>query len=223
MITNCGFWQFSGIHPVTDKGPLSRHCGPWRWIFDRLQWVGNRQSRLPERRSANRLKLPLGSSPGNGSNWRTARRRLERHQFPAGVPGDSPHRRSEKTTVFPHHSSFAMRLSEASIFRSEKPVAEIKVRISQLRTGKTNRDDRRMGLQIGGAPVLPQPESRLQIIWASPVVCRLLADNLGCWQNNVGLRPPILSINLGRKSRCLQAGARMFAGRYSYIMERCTQ
>jgi len=71
-------------------------------------------------------------------------------------------------------------------------------------------------MRIGCAPVLPQPESRLQTIWVGPDVCRLLAINLGCWQNNVGLRPPILSINLGRKLRCLQAGARMFAGRYSY-------
>jgi hypothetical protein len=70
-------------------------------------------------------------------------------------------------------------------------------------------------MQIGCAPVLPQRESRLQIIWVGPDVCRLLADNLGCWQNNVGLRPRILSINLGRKSRCLQAEARMFAGRYT--------
>ena len=58
-------------------------------------------------------------------------------------------------------------------------------------------------------------DSCLQIIWARPDVCRLLAINLGCWQNNVGSRPPILSVNLGRKSGCLQAQRSMFAGRYS--------
>jgi len=46
-------------------------------------------------------------------------------------------------------------------------------------------------MQIGCAPVLPQPERRLQIIWVGPDVCRLL------------------SITLGRKLGCLQAGARM--------------
>lgn len=72
-------------------------------------------------------------------------------------------------------------------------------------------------MQIGCAPVLPQPESRLQIIWVGPDVCRLLATNLGCLQINVGSRHRIWSINLGRKSRCFQAGARMFASRYSYL------
>ena len=56
----------------------------------------------------------------------------------------------------------------------------------------------------------------LQIMWVRTDVCRLLSINLGCWQNNVGLRPPILSINLGRKSRSLQVGAPMFAGPNSY-------
>jgi len=55
----------------------------------------------------------------------------------------------------------------------------------------------------------------LQTIWVGPDVCRLLADNLGCWQINVGSRPRILSVNLGRESGCLQVGAPMFAGRYT--------
>jgi hypothetical protein len=70
------------------------------------------------------------------------------------------------------------------------------------------------GMQIGRAPALSRPESHLQIIWVNPDVCRLLANNLGCWQINVGSKPRILSVNLGRKSRCLQAEAPMFAGRY---------
>jgi hypothetical protein len=56
--------------------------------------------------------------------------------------------------------------------------------------------------------------SHLQIIWVDPDVCRLLSDNLGYWQCNVGLKPRILSINLGRKTRCLQVGRSMFAGSY---------
>jgi hypothetical protein len=40
--------------------------------------------------------------------------------------------------------------------------------------------------------------------------------NLGCWQNNVGQEPWILSDNPGRNRRCLQVGGRMFASRYSY-------
>jgi hypothetical protein len=41
-------------------------------------------------------------------------------------------------------------------------------------------------MQIGCGPALQRPESRLQLMWISQDVCRLLA------------------INLGRKSRCLQ-------------------
>jgi hypothetical protein len=72
-------------------------------------------------------------------------------------------------------------------------------------------------MQIRCAPALRRPESRLQLIWVGPDVCRLLANNLGCLQINVGSRRRILSVNLGRKSGCLQAEAPMFAGRYTYV------
>jgi hypothetical protein len=71
-------------------------------------------------------------------------------------------------------------------------------------------------MQIGYGPALQRPASRLQLMWVTPDVCWLLAGNLGCWQINVGSRPRILSVNLDRKLRCLQAEAAMFAGRYSY-------
>jgi putative transposase len=57
---------------------------------------------------------------------------------------------------------------------------------------------------------------RWQIIWAKADVCGLLSANLGCWQNNVGQEPWILSDNPGRNRRCLQVGGRMFASRYIY-------
>jgi hypothetical protein len=38
-------------------------------------------------------------------------------------------------------------------------------------------------------------------------------------ENDVGCRPRILSINLGRKLRCLQAGTSMFAGRHTYYLD----
>jgi len=56
--------------------------------------------------------------------------------------------------------------------------------------------------------------SRLQIIPAKTDVCRLLANNQSCLQNNVGRRGRMLSANLGRNRRCLQVGRRMFAGHY---------
>jgi hypothetical protein len=61
------------------------------------------------------------------------------------------------------------------------------------------------------------PHFGLQIIQANPDVCRLLAANLGCWLNNVGQEPRILSANPGRNRRCLQVGRRMFVGRYKYM------
>ena len=55
-----------------------------------------------------------------------------------------------------------------------------------------------MGMKIGGSQICPgMPQPCLQIIWVSPDVCRLLSDNVGCWQSNMGLRSQILSINLG--------------------------
>jgi len=42
--------------------------------------------------------------------------------------------------------------------------------------------------------------ANLHIIWAGPDVCRLLSANLGCWQNNVGSRPQILSVKLGKRT-----------------------
>jgi hypothetical protein len=56
-------------------------------------------------------------------------------------------------------------------------------------------------------------KSRLKIIWVDQDVCRLLANHLGCWQDNVGCRFRILSVSSGRKSQCLQADAPTFAGR----------
>ena len=58
--------------------------------------------------------------------------------------------------------------------------------------------------------------ARLQIIRAGPDVCRPLAGNPGCLQSNVGRGGLMLSVNPGREWRCLQVGARMFAGRYTY-------
>ena len=55
----------------------------------------------------------------------------------------------------------------------------------------------------------------LQIIRANADVCRPLANNRGCLQNNVGCGDRILSVNRGRNRRCLQVGRRMFAGRYT--------
>jgi hypothetical protein len=70
---------------------------------------------------------------------------------------------------------------------------------------------------VSGLLSKPPCESNccLQVIWVRPDVCGLLANNLGCSQINVGLRPRILSFNLGRKLRYLQAEASMFAGRYT--------
>lgn len=56
---------------------------------------------------------------------------------------------------------------------------------------------------------------RLQVIRAGPDVCSPLAGNPGCLQSNVGRGGRMLSVNPGRKWRCLQVGGRMFAGGYS--------
>ena len=58
-------------------------------------------------------------------------------------------------------------------------------------------------------------QRRLQIIWAGADVCRLFAVNVGSFANNPGPGPPLFAVNPGRKSRCLQVGPRMFAGRYT--------
>jgi len=57
-------------------------------------------------------------------------------------------------------------------------------------------------------------QRRLQLIWFGADVCGLLAVNVGSFANNLGPGDPLFAVNLGRKSRCLQVGPRMFAGRY---------
>lgn len=56
---------------------------------------------------------------------------------------------------------------------------------------------------------------RSQTIRVGLAVFWLLAANVGSFANNPGPGPPLFATNLDRKSRCLQVGLRMFAGRYS--------
>jgi hypothetical protein len=68
--------------------------------------------------------------------------------------------------------------------------------------------------QSAGQERRPRRSQRIRIGLA---VCWLLAANVGSFPNNSGPGPPLIATNLGRKSRCLQVGLRMFAGvdRYS--------
>ena len=59
-------------------------------------------------------------------------------------------------------------------------------------------------------------QRRLQLMWVGADVGGLVAVNVGSFANNLGPRPPLFAVNLGRKSRCLWVGGRMFVGRYSY-------
>jgi hypothetical protein len=52
-------------------------------------------------------------------------------------------------------------------------------------------------------------------MWAGADVCGLWAVNVGSLANNPDLRLPLLVRNLGWKSHCLRAKARMFAVCYT--------
>jgi len=51
-------------------------------------------------------------------------------------------------------------------------------------------------------------------MWSQILVCRLFANDVGLFADNVGLKGVLLAINLVSKMTCLQVEAILFAGRY---------
>ena len=83
IILNCGFWQLSGIHPVTDKGPLSRLSG--HTGSDRRRSARGRLRPITRfsRRAAFRIQQSLGHGQPNDRSWPTADSQAARGTRPA--------------------------------------------------------------------------------------------------------------------------------------------